>query len=90
MSGRVIEESLKKLLSLFNLNQSFNNITKKEKKKEGRKGGREEGRKVKDDLKSLLGRSKTNKVLISTQRTIRLHAIRIMNSALSHQITCTL
>ena len=90
MSGRVIEESLKKLLSLFNLNQSFNNITKKEKKKEGRKGGREEGRKVKDDLKSLLGRSKTNKVLISTQRTIRLQAIRIMNSALSHQITCML
>ena len=41
-------------------------------------------RKVKNDLISLLGRSKTNKVLGSMQRTILLHSIRIMNIALSH------
>ena len=41
-------------------------------------------REVKDDLNSLLGRSKTNKVLISIQRTILLHTIRTMNRALSH------
>ena len=41
-------------------------------------------RRVKDDLNSLLGRSKTNKVLRSIQRTILLHAIRITNIALSH------
>ena len=41
-------------------------------------------RKVKNDLNTLLGRSKTNKVLSSMQRTILLHAIRIMNIALSH------
>ena len=41
-------------------------------------------RKVKNDLSSLLGRSNTNKVLSSIQRTILLHAIRIMNIALSH------
>ena len=39
-------------------------------------------RKVKNDLNSLLERSKTNKVLSSMQRTIPLHAIRIMNIAL--------
>ena len=41
-------------------------------------------RKVKNDLNSLLGRSKTNKVLSSIQLTILLHAIRIMNIVLSH------
>ena len=41
-------------------------------------------RKVKNDLNSLLGRSKTNKVLSSIQRTILLLAIKIMNIALSH------
>ena len=41
-------------------------------------------RKAKNDLNSLLGRSKTNKVLSSVQRTILLRAIRIMNIALSH------
>ena len=44
-------------------------------------------RKVKNDLNSLLGRSKTNKVLSSIQRTILLNAMRIMNMALSHLIT---
>ena len=41
-------------------------------------------RKVKNDLNSLLGGSKTNKVLSSMQQTILLHAIRMMNIALSH------
>ena len=41
-------------------------------------------RKVKNDLNSLLGRSKTNKVVSSMQRTILPHAIRIMNITLSH------
>ena len=41
-------------------------------------------RKVKNDLNSLLGRSKTNKVLSGIQRAILLHAIRIMNIALSY------
>ena len=41
-------------------------------------------RKVKNDLNSLLGRSETNKVSSSIQRTIPLHAIRIINIALSH------
>ena len=41
-------------------------------------------RKVKNDLNTLLGRSKTNKVLSNIQRTILLHAIRIMNISLSH------
>ena len=41
-------------------------------------------RKVKNDSNSFLGRSKTNKVLSSIQRTILLHAIRVMNIALSH------
>ena len=42
-------------------------------------------RKVRNDLNSSLGRSKTNKVLKSSiQRTILLHAIIIMNIALSH------
>ena len=41
-------------------------------------------RKVKNDLNSLLGRSKTNKVSSSIQLTILLHAIRIMNIVLSH------
>ena len=41
-------------------------------------------RRVKDDVNSLLGRSKTNKVLRSIQRTILLHAIIITNIALSH------
>ena len=41
-------------------------------------------RKVKNDLNSLLRRSKTKYVLSSIQRNIPLHAMRIMNIALSH------
>ena len=38
---------------------------------------------VTDELKRLLGKSKANKVLSSMQRTVLLHALRIMNSTLS-------
>ena len=41
-------------------------------------------RRVKNDLNSLLGRSKTNKVLSSMQRTILLDAIKIMSIVLSY------
>ena len=44
-------------------------------------------RKMRNDLNSLLGKFKTNKVSISIQTTILLHAIKNMNIALSYWIT---